>query len=195
MNDQMVEPSAQATALFLDSNTPASAEDNSCLLEAVLGAKPPKVRKPDKIEGGVVGLLVGFEETGLPLVDFPANPALAPVPARSLVPLADGEAGREIFLLFEQGETEKPVVVGVVQPPRPKHTEGPRSAEAAPLPAVDAEVDGERLVLTAANEIVLRCGEASITLTRAGKVIIRGNYLLSRSAGVNKIQGGSIQLN
>ena len=58
-----------------------------------------------------------------------------------------------------------------------------------------AELDGERLVFTADKEIVLRCGDASITLTKAGKVIIRGSYLLSRSSGVNRIKGGSVQIN
>ncbi|MEW5071937.1 hypothetical protein AB1P14_09365, partial [Pseudomonas aeruginosa] len=38
-------------------------------------------------------------------------------------------------------------------------------------------------------------GKASITLTRAGKVIIRGAYLSSRSTGVNRIKGGSVQIN
>jgi uncharacterized protein (DUF2345 family) len=61
--------------------------------------------------------------------------------------------------------------------------------------ASEATVDGERVVLTAQQEIVLRCGDASITLTKAGKIIIRGQYILSRSSGVNRVQGGSIQLN
>ena len=50
-------------------------------------------------------------------------------------------------------------------------------------------------MLTAEHEIVLRCGKASLTLTRAGKVLIRGTYLLSRSSGVNRIKGGSVQIN
>jgi hypothetical protein len=54
---------------------------------------------------------------------------------------------------------------------------------------------GREVVLTAENEIVLRCGEASITLTRAGKILLRGSYLLSRSSGVNRIKGGSVQIN
>ena len=62
-------------------------------------------------------------------------------------------------------------------------------------PIVQATLDGEQLVLTAQNEIVLRCGKASLTLTRAGKVLIRGTYLLSRSSGVNRIKGGSVQIN
>jgi hypothetical protein len=42
---------------------------------------------------------------------------------------------------------------------------------------------------------VFRFGQASITLTRAGKVLIRGAYLLSRSSGVNLITGGSVEIN
>jgi hypothetical protein len=70
------------------------------------------------------------------------------------------------------------------------------TASAAMTPLVpDVEGDGERLVFSAEKEIVLRCGNASITLTRAGKVLIRGAYLLARSSGVNRIQGGSVQIN
>src|SRR5262245_27299472 len=76
------------------------------------------------------------------------------------------------------------------------------SQESAPAPAAAAPVEKaaepavpERLELVADREIVLRCGEASITLTRAGKIILRGTYVLSRSSGVNKIKGGSIQIN
>jgi hypothetical protein len=58
-----------------------------------------------------------------------------------------------------------------------------------------ATIDDQRLELTAEREIVLRCGKASITLTRAGKILLRGTYLFSRSTGVNKIKGGSVQLN
>ena len=51
------------------------------------------------------------------------------------------------------------------------------------------------LSIDAAREIVLRCGESSITLTRAGKIILKGKYVSSHSAGVNRIKGGSIQIN
>jgi len=60
---------------------------------------------------------------------------------------------------------------------------------------VEVDVDGQRLLVTAQEQLVLRCGKASITLTRAGKVLIEGAYVSSRSSGVNRIKGGSIQLN
>jgi hypothetical protein len=56
-------------------------------------------------------------------------------------------------------------------------------------------VDGERVEIAGRREIVLTCGEASITLTAAGKVIIKGKYVSSTSAGLHRIRGASIQLN
>jgi hypothetical protein len=60
---------------------------------------------------------------------------------------------------------------------------------------VEVDKDGERLVVSAKEQLVLRCGKASVTLTKAGKVLIQGSYVLSRSSGVNRIKGASVQLN
>jgi hypothetical protein len=57
------------------------------------------------------------------------------------------------------------------------------------------KVDGKRITIEGEDEVVLKCGDASITLTKAGKVLIRGKYLLNRSDGVNRIMGGSVQVN
>jgi hypothetical protein len=60
---------------------------------------------------------------------------------------------------------------------------------------VEAHVDGQRVTLEGSDEIVLKCGQASITLRRNGKVIIRGTYVETHSSGVNRIKGGSVQVN
>ena len=59
----------------------------------------------------------------------------------------------------------------------------------------DITLDGQRIVLEGKEEVVIKCGEASITLTKAGKILIRGHYLLNRASGVNRIMGGSVQVN
>jgi hypothetical protein len=56
-------------------------------------------------------------------------------------------------------------------------------------------MDGRRLVLEGLDELVLRCGEASITLRRNGRIVIRGVEVETRAAGSNKIRGGSVQIN
>ena len=59
----------------------------------------------------------------------------------------------------------------------------------------DVTIDGKRITFDAEQEIVLKCGNASITLTRSGKILIRGEYVLSHSSGENRIRGGSISIN
>lgn len=132
------------------------------------------------------GMLVGIAEDGTPKVDFDGNPDGEPIPAVATVAVTERDAGREAVLAFEDEDAHRPILLGLVQLPGPRAT--------AP-PVAEASLDGERITLTAEKEIVLRCGHASITLTRAGKVLIRGAYLLSRSSGVNRIKGGSVQIN
>jgi hypothetical protein len=187
MSDRALEPYA-GTGSSLE-QAPAR-KTESTVLDDVLKSEVSASPLVGKVEGVVIGFIAGIESTGVPLVDFPANPDGVYLPARTVVAVAEGEIGREVVLMFEDGNVRKPVVLGFVQPARARGTESQENGAAH-----DVRIDGERLLLTAEKDIVLRCGEASITLTRAGKVVIRGTYLLSRSAGVNKIHGGSIQLN
>jgi hypothetical protein len=136
-----------------------------------------------RIEGVVIGVLMGFAADGAPLVVYPGNPVEAAAPARTTAVLVPDDVGREVALLFEGGDPARPLVVWRLVRP-----------EVTSVEVVRNSVE-EVLQLTAEREIVLRCGKASITLTRAGNVLIRGEYIFSRSTGVNKMKGGSIQLN
>jgi hypothetical protein len=142
-----------------------------------------KIRARSRIDGVVIGTLLELDVIGSPRVDYPGN-ASGPLSARTLIALESSQGGREVALMFEDGDASKPIVVGVLhRPGRPD-----------PKPT-QVELDGERLVLTGRKEVVLRCGKASITLTRAGKVLLRGAYLSSNSTGVHRIRGGSVQIN
>jgi hypothetical protein len=155
------------------------------LLKAV-GDKDPAVKARALRAEGELGLVNYHGEL---LVDFPGNPAGQARTARATVSWAARDAGRDMVLMFEQGDPHRPIVLGFLQPPVRENGTPEK------LPPAEVEKDGERLVFTAEKELVFRCGEASITLTRAGKVLIRGAYLLSRSTGVNRIKGGSVQIN
>jgi hypothetical protein len=133
----------------------------------------------------VIGILDGFDGEGRPLVDYPGNASGAPLPALTTALYRADAIGRQVALLFAEGDGARPVIMGLVRPP----------GEPVPGGARLAELDGERLVLKAKQEIVLDCGRASITLTRAGKVLIRGTYLSSRSSGVHRIKGASVDIN
>jgi len=148
-----------------------------------------------KIAGVVVGKLCRISDHGLPLVDFPQNPSIRPIAARSTIALSTNDSGREIVLMFEESDLHKPIITGLLQPPKLMKENAKANGRLTEEKPIDMEVDGERVTFTAQKEIVLRCGEASITLTRAGKILLRGTYVLSRSSGVNRIKGGSVQIN
>lgn len=145
----------------------------------------PLTPETPPLPAAVLGVIVACEPGQPPTVDFPGNPA-GPAPARLLV-AADVAALRRAAaertptaLVFEGGDPARPLIVGFVQAPRPSR---------------EARVDGERVVLTGEEEIELRCGEASISLKKSGKLVIRGAYVETRAKGTNRIKGGSVQIN
>jgi hypothetical protein len=136
--------------------------------------------------GVVMGRLLGYAESSrAPLVQFGTESASI---ARSVVPLTDDHVGQPVVLAFEDGDRSKPIVLGVLTP-------NGRVSGGNGEKTVDIQVDGERVVISAANQLVLRCGRATITLTKAGKVLIQGEYVSSRSTGVQRIRGGTVQIN
>ena len=152
----------------------------------------------EAIHGTRVGWVAGANVAGL-LVDFEDNER-GPLPCRATVALSPGELQRAVeqrrgaVLLFERGDSALPLLMGLLQP-----DSGTPNIDlilqSDPEEGVEARVDGERVLIEGKEEIVLRCGEASITLRRDGKIVIKGTHLLSRSRWTNRIKGGSVQIN
>jgi hypothetical protein len=139
--------------------------------------------------GAVIGVLIGFQDDGrTALVIFPGQPGDAATPARATQDMHGVHIGREVVLMFEGADPRRPIIVGVLQ-----RSDG--APQARQDVQADVDVDGQRTIVSAKEQLVLRCGAASITLTRAGKVLIQGTYVSNRSSGVMRIKGGSVQLN
>jgi hypothetical protein len=131
----------------------------------------------------VVGTIVGMVNAAEPLVTYPRNEGSSPVKARTLVAICQKAVGQQAVLAFEEGDIARPIVLGLVKTAEPTGRN------------VTIEADGDRFVVNAEREIELRCGEASITLTRAGKVLIKGEYVLTRAKGLNRIKGAAVSIN
>lgn len=170
------------TALLAEAAAPEPEDLLTPLLQSPTAASPV-------LNGMVVGELLALADGGTTaLVRYPGQPDAAARRAGTTVDLQGHHIGQRVTLMFDQGDPARPVVLGVL-----------RGAAGWPLAeapgAVQVQGDGERLVVNARDQLVLRCGKASITLTKAGKVLIDGSYVLSRSSGVNRVKGGSVQLN
>jgi hypothetical protein len=155
----------------------------------------PLRTKLDVPRGPVVGRLVGLSERA-PLIDYRGN-TRGPVEARLSVRIERTELEaavvqqREVVLAFEGERAELPLITGFIErmPQAEPQLDVPRQVP------VEARVDGKRVVIDAEDEIVLRCGKASITLRRNGRVVVRGTYVETASEGVHRIKGGSVLIN
>lgn len=133
--------------------------------------------------GGVsIGSFAGFDHDGHFLVRLDAA---EPLRALSTVRLDAEDDGAPVVVAYENGGQGRLVIVGRALA---------RTGQPGPA-AREAVVDGARIVLRADRELELRCGDASIVLTRAGKVLIKGNFVLTRSRGANKIKGAYVDIN
>ena len=185
-----------------------------------LQEKEPQAMDPLPPPGELVlGQLSGFDSNGQPLVSFTLTKRYDSISALATIALTAQQIGRQVGLLFTQNSQWTPIIVGVVHnalhnildnieiaedngdqelfasPLISTLTDGKHKADLTLDHTNSVHVDGKKIILEGEEQVVLRCGDASITLHKNGKISIRGKYLLNRSSGVNRIMGGSVQVN
>lgn len=149
-------------------------------------------------EGFRVGRIVSAADNGF-MVDYPENPC-GPLVARitnsaqNQITGKGNPAGKEVLLAFESNDPGLPIIVDTLYSLLDEIAEATAVEPVAAIPS-EVTIDGKRITFDAQEEIELKCGKASIVLTSAGKVIIKGAYLLSHSTGENRIRGGSVAIN
>ncbi|MFO0949494.1 MAG: DUF6484 domain-containing protein [Planctomycetota bacterium] len=147
-----------------------------------------------RIDGARLGKILEILPENRYLVDFDGNP-FGPAIARyaSFDPQGSIRLAAElppVVLVFENGDPEKPFIVGALASPAASTTvpSDPDSAgEAVSLPTT--------IVLRAEEEIVLQCGDSLVSLSRDGKLLIRGTNITSRATQTHRIKGGSVRIN
>jgi hypothetical protein len=145
------------------------------------------IQSRSKLRGLHVCVLSRFDDDGTPLIVVADGLEARQRRAGTVVALDHKDLGREVAVSFGDGSQADPVILGPI---------ASRARPAAPLPpTLTVDSTPVPLEITAERELVLRCGKASITLTREGKIILRGTYISSRSSGANRIKGGSVQIN
>ena len=84
-------------------------------------------------------------------------------------------AGDQVLVVVPEGRAARPAVIGKVGRYR--------------------RPDRRQVVIDADEELVIRCGEASITIRKGGQVLIKGMDIVSHARKRNRVRGGSVQIN
>jgi hypothetical protein len=135
-----------------------------------------------------IGVLAGFDDNSRPLVAFADNPQSSAIPASYTFPLSQEDTGCNVALLFADNDVSQPIIVGPIK----ESIQNTQSNKNTHEVFID---DHEGLILNAKHRITLKCGEASLTLTEDGKILLRGHYISSSATGMQTIKGGSVQIN
>lgn len=133
------------------------------------------------VAGIVTGEVVGADDAGRPRVAWKDGPSEG-VPAGTVwmesAPRWQDCRGLRVAIGFDDGDPARPVVLGLLEPP-------PRRADGKP----------RTLRFESGEELILECGESKIVLRADGSITILGVKVVSRARKVNKIRGGSVQIN
>jgi hypothetical protein len=149
-----------------------------------------------------IGQVVSILEDGRVSVAVPG--IAATLEARLAVPLTHArlrqaiESRQSAVIIFEAGSARRAILIGLIEMVPLEAPAPPEQAPAVQRDAprvVEADIDGKRVRVVGKDEIVLECGNASITLRRNGRVIIRGTYVETDSAGTNRIKGAAVRIN
>lgn len=148
--------------------------------------------------------IVAIDADGHPRVAFaglvgppPVARVLGTVPPEQLE--AARREARPILLGFLDGRADAPVIMSLASladlPQAQPQTEPEIEDLQVEVDGV-ADVDvGDRQVIEAEHELVLRCGSAAITLRSDGTVRITGRDITSWARRRHRIRGGSVAIN
>lgn len=186
---------AQAPTLPVDGMTEESGEA-AAMLRALMqgdtrGLGPGTMPSmPDSSHSIVIGELMALPEGAAPRVRWANGPAHG-VEALSVVPLLPEHVGAPLAMSLGAGLAQ-PLILGLLWQP------GTGQPAPAATTAVTVERDGglaEEVVIGALEQLTLHCGEASITLTADGQILMRGEYISSHATGTQRIKGAAVRIN
>ena len=169
----------------------------SALVEAVLEAQSEREAKERvaeeqraaaRITGVVIGTVVRIGKRG-PVVRYRGCPSPDGLVARAAAAVTEADVGRRAALMFEGGDPACPLLTGLM------HYDEDQAVEHPAMGGMSITEDDQKIEITVGKAISLNVGKASLIITPAGKIVLRGKYLLSRASGTNRVQGGSVRIN
>ena len=137
----------------------------------------------DSVTGVEIGVIAGLDADGSLRVEMPDGSSVKASPLWTGADVAWNECvGLRAVVASATGQSTTSFLIGLLDRPR---------AATAPSAGRVERVQHVR----ASDELILECGKSKVSLRADGRVVILGGYLLSRSSGVNKIKGGSVEIN
>lgn len=142
----------------------------------------------------LIGWIASIAKSGRVFVDFPGN-TQGPLAAHSIINISEENINKEdnptsVLLAFGNEDHSKPIILGFINEcfiePKSPNVQSNN---------IETYFDENKLVIESNREIVLRCGQSSVTLSADGKIVIKGKRIVSRASEANKVKGSCVSIN
>jgi hypothetical protein len=131
--------------------------------------------------------VVALEERGRPWIRLEGRGEATP--ALTTLAFTASDVGRRVTVGFVDDDPTRPVVTGLLQ-------EGALADGAGTaLAKLRVTTEGEKVVVSAEQTLVLKVGKASLTLQPDGTIRLKGVDVSTLAAGQNRIWGASVRIN
>jgi len=141
-----------------------------------------------------VGRIVAINPEGRLFVDFPGN-SLGPIEVRFVLGSITGvSTDLPVLVAFDSEDPTLAIILGVLHDSLGSAQDVPDSRPPVE-PLREVIVNGRTMVFDASQQITFRCGSSSVVLRKDGKVIIKGENIITRASRTNKIKGAAVMIN
>lgn len=137
-----------------------------------------------------LALIQAVNSQGEVLLDLDLDGTTTAVWASVAGAIDESSIGRTAVVMFIAGEWARPLVIGLVH--SGDAAQARAAAEAAPPAAAAPE---KRVVVEAGDALTLKCGKASLTMQKNGRMILRGTDIASYASGTQRINGAIVEVN
>lgn len=150
---------------------------------------------PQRTAELTVGTIANVDRNQCVWVDYDDNPYGIPLVAICAASVTMADVGRDVVLAFAQGDPGQPILLGLLRRNLIKNQTEPGASVHAVELIRETGNETPHVHLEAAEAVTLKCGQASLTLNRDGRVIVRGTNVATYADGTLRLRGAVVELN
>jgi len=157
-------------------------------LAAIFAGLVQGVRKGQVVEVGVNG--------SIQVADATANETISCVFLRtSVAPPPVVGTGDIVLYVKPDNDQDAGYVLGLVESPLAQAQCAEVATSEPDKPPTITQIKDDVVHIKANKGLVIECGQGTLIITEDGRIQIKGNEVLSRAKGLNRIRGAAVSIN
>ena len=100
--------------------------------------------------------------------------------------------GNSVLVINEDGDPKRPIIIGSVVE---KLDFEPILKKSLIKEHTEIHFKGKQITFESSGEVIIKCGNSTITMRNDGEIVLRGKKIVSRAAQSNKLKGAAVKIN